>query len=148
MAKSKCTEASVFEQAHHGTPEFSGPTDSDLLDMAYEAGLLPESRRSPRRKLTVQVNVLPIDGEGRPVGPWIAAETRNLSATGICICHSEPVDACYLFTEFSNPISDRNQVIVKIIRSVRNSDGYETAGSFVTLPLSPIDPATVDDDTR
>lgn len=107
--------------------------EEDLLGLVYQTGILDDKRNSPRRRVRMSVPAVPVDQTGRAIGAPFIAETRNISATGICLVHSERISAKYLVVELPGPTQDRQEVAVEIIRTGAVEDGYEYAGPFVTL---------------
>ena len=115
--------------------------NSDVLKVAFQAGLLADSRKSPRRRIRVSVPAIPVDHTGRSVGPPFIAETRNLSASGICLIHTQPVTAKYLLVELPGTSFDQQHVAFEVIRCCPVEDLYEIAGPFVNLTGTNEDPA-------
>jgi len=109
-------------------------SESDLLELIYLAGLRDDNRKSPRRKVRISVPTVPVDEEGRPLGDHFVAESRNLSATGICMVHTEAVSSKYLMVQLPGPRLERQSVGVEVLRCRPVDGGYEIAGPFVTLP--------------
>ncbi|MGE3313940.1 MAG: hypothetical protein AB7O26_02410 [Planctomycetaceae bacterium] len=108
-------------------------SDADILGLVFQTGILDDKRSSPRVRVQVSVPVVPVDASGRPVGEPFVAESRNISATGICLMYKHRVTARYVLVELPGPKQERQQVAVEIIRSTVVDDGFEFAGPFVTL---------------
>ena len=133
MVASECHSPSsnkLVETLESASPETA---NSDVLDLAFQAGLLQDNRKSPRRRIRVSVPAIPVDDTGRSVGPPFVAATRNLSASGICLIHTQPVTAKYLLVELPGTSFDQQHVAVEVIRCCPVDDVYEIAGPFVTL---------------
>lgn len=108
-------------------------TEGDLLGLVFQTGILDDKRNSPRRKVRVSIPAVPVDNSGKPVGEPFMAETRNISATGICLVHSQRISAKYLIVELPGPTQERQKVAVEILRCIAAQDGFELAGPFVNL---------------
>jgi hypothetical protein len=107
--------------------------EGDLLGLVYQTGILDDKRVSPRLKVRVSVPTVPVDNNGNPVGAPFVAESRNISATGICLVHSQRIAAKYLMVELPGPTQERQKVAVEVLRCVAAHDGFEVAGPFVNL---------------
>jgi hypothetical protein len=123
----------IYSELKRNEKPVSASANDELLGLVYQTGILDDKRNSPRRKVRVSVPAVPVDAAGRPVGAPFVAETRNISATGICLVHSQRIDARYLMVELPGPTQDRQEVAVEIIRTEAVEDGFELAGPFVTL---------------
>ncbi len=125
--------AEIYNELNRENRTEPAKAEGDLLGLVYQTGILDDKRRSPRVRVQVSVPVTPVDACGRPIGEQFVAESRNISATGICLVHKQRVSAKYIKVELPGHGQDRQQVAVEIIRSTAVEDGFEFAGPFVTL---------------
>jgi c-di-GMP-binding flagellar brake protein YcgR len=89
-------------------------------------------RAAKRVAITREVPVIPADSAAKPTGEPFVAMTRNLSAGGVSIMHTEPVKDSFIVVELSSKEGSRLQVLVEVLRcSRRGVSFYEISGRII-----------------
>ncbi len=89
-----------------------------------------DRRLEQRHEMLVPVLVQPVDEEFHPVGTPFACVTRDISAKGIGLVHSEPFDDRLLGLQLSLAGEEVN-VVVKVQWSSHLGPFYYAGGEFV-----------------
>lgn len=109
----------------------------------------PERRVFKRYSLSVQATATPLDDAFRPCGSPFLVLTRDVSADGIGLVHSRPLDRKYVTLDFTTPDGRQMHMTIEVLRcneflcgseaaAQRAVDDmctyYESGGRFVTNP--------------
>jgi hypothetical protein len=100
-----------------------------------------ERRAIRRHRLAMPVVAVPLDDDLQPVGDTFAAVTRDISARGLALYHSRPVESPYLAVELADHEGQKLEAAVELLRCDPVDSFYEIAGTFVTkVYVPPIGP--------
>ena len=106
----------------------------------------PERRLAERYPLNVVALATLLDSDRRPVGEPFPVLTRDMSASGIGLVHSRPIDVRYVNLELTGPNGHELHLTVEVLRCNRflcgnaeneypelddNCTYYESGGRFV-----------------
>jgi len=92
----------------------------------------PESRRQQRYPVVTRVQVLPLSEDLRVVGFPMNAVTLNVSAGGLALLHTQPLDQPYLAVDFSGVGDTLPPVILKKLRVTQVGASYQCSGEFLS----------------
>jgi hypothetical protein len=91
-----------------------------------------EQREKARRRLTMPVAVMPVDDGFKPVGVPVLLTTRDISLSGICLLHDQPLWPKYLVVDLpARNLQNSIQLVVEVVRCRAVGDLFEIAGRFV-----------------
>ena len=76
----------------------------------------PDRRVEPRLRVTLPVNLQPLDDDLNPLGYRSRAVTRDISASGIGLVCQDPVNASYLMLSLPTPAGESLEVVAKVLR--------------------------------
>ena len=76
----------------------------------------PDRRAEPRLRVTLPVNIQPLDDSLQPLGYRARAVTRDISESGIGLVCQDPVSASYLALELPTPGGDCFEVAAQVLR--------------------------------
>ncbi len=76
----------------------------------------PDRRAEPRMKVTLPVNIQPLDDSLQPLGYRTRSVTRDISETGIGLVCQDPVSAEYLLLQLPTPSGDAFEVVGEVLR--------------------------------
>jgi hypothetical protein len=93
-----------------------------------------ERRTEPLYAIMVPVFATPFDATGRRIGERFLAVTRDISAIGGAILHSENVSAHYLLLEFNLPGAREFRLVLEILRVREIGPLWELTGRFAAMP--------------
>ncbi|HEB26672.1 MAG TPA: hypothetical protein ENI05_02695 [Porticoccus sp.] len=117
-------DQSTLEAPSEGLVLYSKGIDAGS-DIGYQ-------RATKRVALTREVSVIPVDSAAKPTGEPFVAVTRNLSAAGVSIMHTEPVKDNFIVVELSSKVGNRLQVLVEVLRCRRRRVSfYEISGRII-----------------
>jgi hypothetical protein len=88
-----------------------------------------ELRRHPRRPLMMSVPAMQLDDDLFPVGEDFTVISRNLSASGISLVHTRPLEG-KLAILIELPEVGHVQLLLDIVRSKQIGSLYEMGGEF------------------
>jgi hypothetical protein len=91
-----------------------------------------ERRKEPRYAVAIIVEVQPLDKDFQPAGDVFRVVTRDISASGIGILDSRPVDCKYLAVQLTNPEGEQMQMVMEVLRCQRLGNIYDIGGRFIT----------------
>ena len=100
-----------------------------LADQAYYRG--PQKRAKKRYRVALEVPAIELDDDLRPLGEPFIAITRDLSANGICLLHTQRVAADQLLVKLDDRNGMQVQVVVQISRRRQLKQFFEMSGNFV-----------------
>jgi hypothetical protein len=102
-----------------------------------------ERRAHLRHAVSMSVRVVPLDDNKQPVAePFCAmmrdmciagsfeALTRDISAGGVSMYHTHPVQEKFLELELTSPEGERLKLILEVLRCRKTGPLYEIAGRF------------------
>ncbi|MCA9142597.1 MAG: PilZ domain-containing protein [Planctomycetaceae bacterium] len=105
------------------------PAHRDAATTLKVKDLERELRRHPRKPLMMSVPATKLDHDLFPVGDEFAVVTRNLSASGIAIVHSQSlVGKLAVLVEL--PDIGHVQLLLRIVRCKKVGSLYEMGGAF------------------
>jgi hypothetical protein len=118
---------------------FSGPKESlEAIVTSVLENLIPQDfegedqRHENRKPLFVPISAIVLDKYFRPADEEFTVLTRNLSTQGICLLHTEPIDAKFLALELPERIGNRNlQVVMEIVHTRKVEKVYLIGGKFI-----------------
>ena len=117
--------------AHHPKPS------TELVAFVAEVGdrLAPshDRRHHHRYQFSVPAHVQPLDDRFGPIGKPLASVTRDLSAAGIGLLYTSPIDAPYLEVTIELPAGTK-RLIVKVLRCRPIGAFFDIGGCFVARP--------------
>ncbi len=93
-----------------------------------------ERRTHTRYVVALRSIVQPLGDEHRPFGNSFHAVTRDISAGGMALVHTQPVAAKFLEVTLSSPEGNDIKVLLRVLRVSRLGTYYDIAGEFVTRP--------------
>lgn len=91
----------------------------------------PERRRSLRYPITMPVRVTPLDDQQQPTSKAFVAVTRDISVTGLCFYHTQPVKQRYLQLELTSPSREQCTVLLEAARCRPAGPFFEIGGKFL-----------------
>ena len=92
----------------------------------------PDRRSEPRYRMTLPVQVQPLDDQMQPVGDVFRAVTRDISAHGIGLVCQDPTAARHLMLQLQTPMHDHITVAIEVLRCQPVGFYYDIGGRFVT----------------
>ena len=91
-----------------------------------------DRRASPRYTIALPVTAMELDDHYRPVGKTFSAVTRDISAIGLCMYHSQSSTAKYLDLDLTSNSSDEHlRVLLEVVRCKDVGSIFEIGGRFV-----------------
>jgi hypothetical protein len=111
----------------------------------------PDRRTEPRLRVTLPVNIQPLDEGLQPLGYRARAVTRDVSECGVGLVCQDPANAGYLALQVPTPRGDFFEVVTEVLRCrpvgyyfdvgcrfvfgrvTRESDGCDRGGSVGEL---------------
>lgn len=97
-----------------------------------DAGERPNARKHARHAIVAPVTVLALSSDLRVIGEPLGAIAVNVSAGGLAIIHSRPIEEPYFAVDFSRGGAALTPVVLKKLRSREVGDAFEIAGKFVS----------------
>jgi len=91
-----------------------------------------ERRQSVRHRLGVPASVIPVDETFRRIALIFVAIVQDVSAGGVCLIHTRPVNAERLVIELPSQDGAKMQMAVEVLRCRPKSHFYEIGGKFIT----------------
>ncbi len=91
-----------------------------------------ERRKEPRYSVATIVEVQPLDEEFQSQGDVFQVVTRDISASGIGILDSRPVNCKYLAVQLTSPEGRQMQMVMEVLRCQPMGNIYDIGGKFVT----------------
>jgi hypothetical protein len=91
----------------------------------------PERRKSLRYPITMPVRVTPLDDNQQPLDESFLAVTRDISVTGLCFYHTQPVKQKFLQMELTSPAREQCTVLLETARCRPAGPFYEIGGRFL-----------------
>lgn len=88
-----------------------------------------DARESKRHKITMEVIVRPVNGDGTTFGAAYRAVSTDISATGLGFLHRRPVSDKYLCVTFRTEAE--LSVIIEVVRCRPVGPLFEVGGVFV-----------------
>lgn len=76
----------------------------------------PDRRVEPRLRVTLPVNLQPLDDGLNPLGYRSRAVTRDISASGIGLVCQDPVNTPYLSLQLPTPTGETIDIIAEVLR--------------------------------
>ncbi len=92
----------------------------------------PERRGAKRYDIMIAADVLAVDRTFQPLGEPVQAMTRNISTTGIALISSRPLEGKLLAVGMNDEAGRPIQMVIRVLRSRKIGEFFETAGPFVT----------------
>jgi hypothetical protein len=120
-----------------------------VRELSERSNIGPKRRRYTRYPLRVHATATPLDEQFRPSGSPFPVLARDVSAGGIGLVHSRPLDAKYIMLDFTTPDGRQMHVTIEVLHcneflcgsedAARNAlddmcTYYESDGPFVTNP--------------
>ncbi|MBC8351239.1 MAG: PilZ domain-containing protein [Planctomycetes bacterium] len=105
------------------------PERRETATTLREIDLEHELRRHPRRPMMMSIPVVLLDDDLFPVGQEFTVISRNLSASGIAIVHSIPLEG-KLAVLIELPVIGHVQLLLDIVRCTQVGDLFEMGGAF------------------
>ncbi len=96
-----------------------------------------ERRAIRRHRLAIPVLAAPLDDDLQPAGDSFAAVTRDISARGLALYHSRPLESPYLAVELADHDGQKLEAALEVLRCEPVDSFYEIAGKFVTKVYLP-----------
>lgn len=93
-----------------------------------------ERRSNVRYRLNIPLRATPVDDMHHPVASTFESVTVDLSESGCRFMHTEPVTSPLLLIEFRPQGTAPVRVVLGLLRSTPQGDGFELAGRFLFLP--------------
>ena len=100
----------------------------------------PDRRSEPRYRVTLPVNVRPLDDLLKPVGYQVRAVTRDISTGGIGLVCQDPVSAKHIAIQLSGPNGERIEFIVEVLRCESVGYYFDVGCKFVVDSVEPMEP--------
>jgi hypothetical protein len=97
--------------------------------LAHELTDFEHEREVPRRKLTAEVLVRPVNADCTTFGEPFRAVTTDISAAGLGFLHTRAVSDKYLCVTFRNGTD--TSILVEVMRCRPVGPLYEIGGEFV-----------------
>ena len=121
-------------------PEEIAQFVAGLIKRLTEEGLFYDGPdRVPKAiRRHLQVRVIPLNNQLRPLGLGFVASTRDISRSGIAIIHHRPLECPFLAVQISNLNGRTLQSAVEVLRCRSLGRFFEAAGKFVTTVYDPI----------
>lgn len=91
----------------------------------------PERRKSLRYPITMPVRVTPLDENQQPLEGSFVAVTRDISVTGLCFYHTQPVKQRFLQMELTSPSREQCTVLLETARCRQAGPFFEIGGKFL-----------------
>lgn len=88
-------------------------------------------RAEPRHTLGVAVRVAAVDEAHKIIGTDFVAVTRDVSARGVSLYHTQPVTDKLLALEFELPGGEKRQLLLDVLRCRPVGPLFEIAGQFI-----------------
>jgi hypothetical protein len=104
----------------------------EFLASLPAARKVSDRRRSVRYTVIADVIVVPLDQDLLPAAPPFVACSRNVSTGGMCLYHTEPVDAALLYVEIAAPDAPGMSALMQVLRQNRVGEYFEIAGQFLS----------------
>ena len=112
-------------------------TSPELLAFVAEVGdrLAPshDRRHHHRYQFSVPAHVQPLDTRFEPIGKPVATVTRDLSAAGIGLLYSSPIESAYVEVTINSPDGTK-RLLVKVLRCRPIGAFFDIGGCFVAKP--------------
>lgn len=97
--------------------------------LKYAHDMADDRRSAPRQQLVLPVPTLKLDEDFYPVGEPFTMISRNISASGIALLHTEPISGHFAIG-LKFPRHGEKQFVVEALRSVPVGPFFEVAGKF------------------
>jgi hypothetical protein len=128
---SQATLEEIAESIDRSTLDEPSDRLRNYLASLPPARKVSDRRRSERYSVIADVVVVPLDKGFRPAGPPFIACSLNVSAGGMCLYHSEQVDATLLYVEIASPDAPGMSARMQVLRQRRVCGYFEIAGQFL-----------------
>ena len=92
-----------------------------------------ERRAHTRYVVAIPTCVQPLDDEHQPIDKRFTAATRDISAGGIGLVHTQPVKVRFLGVRLAPPGLEELDLLVRVLRCEPLGSYYDIAGEFVTI---------------
>jgi hypothetical protein len=120
------------------TPNLRSPTSAVIehvrnLVSSYEP--IIERREAPRLSVTFSARAVALDDQLRPVGDEFFLVVRNISATGLGLLSTTPVNSTFLAIEFATDGGETLHVAIEVRRCQPIGPCFDVGGRFV-LPTA------------
>ncbi len=122
------TLENALENCRSTTGESLAAFIRKLTADAYEG---PERRAEIRHPLLLAVQAQAIDAQGVRIGAPISGISRDLSASGISILTTTPIDGRFVLLRLARKEVGTIDVMLKVLRSSPIGPFFETGGRFV-----------------
>lgn len=88
-------------------------------------------RSEPRHTLGVAVRVAVVNEAHKIIGADFVAVTRDISARGVALYHTQPVTDKLLAVEFELPGGEKRRLLLDVLRCRPVGPLFEVAGQFI-----------------
>ena len=129
---SQATLEEIAESIDRSTLDEPSDRLRNYLASLPPARKVSDRRRSERYSVIADVVVVPLDKDFRPAAPPFIACSLNVSAGGMCLYHSEQVDAALLYVEIASPDAPGMSARMQVLRQRRVGGYFEVAGQFLS----------------
>ncbi len=118
-----CVDSSDVSTSRSAVDEFV-----DAIE--YRQDCVDERRAEQRKPAVLDVIVVPLDAQFKPIGEPFLGLTRDISRGGIAMLHVEAVSAPYLLLKLQTRRHRSLQAVVEVVRSRRYYQFTEISGRF------------------
>jgi hypothetical protein len=128
---SQATLEEIAESIDRSTLDEPSDRLRNFLASLPPARKVSDRRRSERYSVIADVVVVPLDKDFSPAGRPFIACSLNVSAGGMCLYHSQPVDSSLLYVEIASPDAPGMSARMQVLRQSRVGGYIEIAGQFL-----------------